>query len=149
MNKMTPTPSSGNGVLQAARSLVDAFARHDTPAYFAAFAPEASFIFHTHATVLPTRAAYQALWAEWERAIGFRVLSCRSQDARVQMLGQEGEVGVFCHQVHTVVGTHDGEMALDERETIVFQRGADGQWLAVHEHLSPMPPLSVASEVAA
>ncbi|MCX7277955.1 MAG: nuclear transport factor 2 family protein [Burkholderiales bacterium] len=138
---MATTPSHADGVLQAARTLVDAFSRHDTQAYFAAFAPEASFIFHTYATVLPTRAAYQALWAEWERAIGFRVLSCRSQDATVQMLG---EVGVFCHQVHTVVGTHDGEIALDERETIVFQRYADGQWLAVHEHLSPMP---VAAEV--
>lgn len=140
---MMPPSSSSDGVLQAARNLVDAFARHDTLAYFAAFAPEASFIFYTHATVLPTRAAYQALWAEWESAMGFRVLSCQSQHATVQMLG---EVSIFCHQVHTVVGTHDGEMALDERETIVFQRNADGRWLAVHEHLSPMP---VTTEMAA
>lgn len=121
-------------VLAAAGSLVTAFSRHDTQAYFDAFAPDASFIFHTHATVLATRAAYEQLWRDWEEDLGFRVVSCTSCDPVVQVLG---EVAVFHHRAQTVLSTHDGETTLDERETIVFQRNAHGHWLAVHEHLSP------------
>jgi ketosteroid isomerase-like protein len=36
------------------------------------------------------------------------------------------------------VATNAAEEALRERVTIVFARRA-GRWLAVHEHLSPMP----------
>jgi ketosteroid isomerase-like protein len=32
-----------------------------------------------------------------------------------------------------------GEHDLAERETIVFRREPAGEWLAVHEHLSPDP----------
>jgi hypothetical protein len=32
----------------------------------------------------------------------------------------------------------EGDATLNERETIVFHR-RDGQWIAVHEHLSPRP----------
>lgn len=133
---MLMTTSNEQAVWAAAQHLIQAFARHDTEAYFAAFAPEASFIFHTHGAVLPARAAYQALWAEWERDMGFRVRACSSYDQALQLLG---DTAVFHHRVHTVLGTNDGEIALDERETIVFHRQADGRWLAVHEHLSPLP----------
>lgn len=123
-------------VLAAAARLVDAFARHDTQAYFAAFAPEASFLFHSSAQRLDNRAAYQALWQQWERDFGFRVQRCASSEQQVQLLG---EVAIFTHNVDTVIATRDGEQQLQERETIVFHRNADGQWLAVHEHLSPLP----------
>lgn len=48
-----------------------------------------------------------------------------------------GETAVFTHDVETRVSTRDGEETLRERETIVFARQADGDRLAVHEHLSP------------
>jgi ketosteroid isomerase-like protein len=53
------------------------------------------------------------------------------------MLGDD--VGVFTHSVLTNVMMNEAETEQRERETIVFRRGADGRWLAVHEHLSPAP----------
>ena len=119
-------------VLDAAASLVDAFARHDVSAYFAAFRPDATFCFHTHPEVLRSRAEYEELWRSWEDD-GFRVLGCTSTDQHVQPLG---EVAVFTHHVATRLRTAGAEESLQERETIVFARGDTG-WLAVHEHLSP------------
>jgi ketosteroid isomerase-like protein len=120
-------------VLAAAAALVDAFGGHQVDAYFAAFRPDATFVFHTHPARLDSRAAYEALWASWEQD-GFRVLSCASSEQAVQDLG---DVAVFTHRVATRVRLDGVEEALDERETIVFTRSADG-WAAVHEHLSPV-----------
>ncbi|GAA2644608.1 YybH family protein [Paractinoplanes durhamensis] len=122
-------------VLQAARKLVDAFAAHDTAAYFGSFAADATFVFHTHERPLRSRADYEQLWYGWERD-GFRVLSCSSADQHVQ---EFGDVAVFSHRVRTVVLLAGAKQALDERETIVFHRAEDGRWLAVHEHLSATP----------
>ncbi|MBJ7279657.1 MAG: hypothetical protein JHD08_03635 [Candidatus Nanopelagicales bacterium] len=36
------------------------------------------------------------------------------------------------------MNTNDGEKSFQERETIVFHQ-VSGKWIAVHEHLSPMP----------
>ncbi len=119
-------------VLAAAEAVVDAFGRHDVPAYFAAFAPSATFTFHAHPEPLRSRAAYERLWRSWEQD-GFRVLSCASSDRLVQELG---DVAVFTHRVATRVRFGEVEEALDERETIVFARVGTG-WVAVHEHLSP------------
>jgi ketosteroid isomerase-like protein len=121
-------------VLAAAASLVEAFGRHDVEAYFAAFHPEATFVFYTHPTPLRSRAAYEELWRSWEQD-GFRVLSCASSDQHVQELG---DVAVFTHRVATRVRFGADEESLDERETIVFARSGEG-WVAVHEHLSPAP----------
>jgi uncharacterized protein (TIGR02246 family) len=121
-------------VLDAAQALVAAFGAHDTAAYFASFAPDATFVFHTHPEPLRSRAAYEELWASWEED-GFRVVSCVSSEQHVQVL--TGDVAVFTHRVHTVVRTGPEEESLDERETIVFRREPDGRWSAVHEHLSP------------
>ncbi len=123
-------------VLEAAATIVEAFAANRTEAYFDCFAPGATFVFHTTSEPLSSRAAYEELWATWQREDGFRVVSCASSDQQVQMLG---ETAVFTHRVRTVVASREGEDALDERETIVFTRGLDGRWLAVHEHLSPAP----------
>ena len=125
-------------VLEAADALIDAFARHDRDAYFAAFAPNASFVFHHVDTPLQSRAAYEALWREWERDQGFAVLGCESRERTVQSVG---DAVIFTHSVRTRVRTHQGTDELDERETIVFAR-AGHRWLAVHEHLSPMPARS-------
>lgn len=123
-------------VLRAAADLVAAFGGHRVAEYFACFDEAATFVFHNVHQRLRSRADYERLWAEWERDLGFRVLDCRSTDQAVNVLG---DVAVFTHDVRTTTRTTDGEETLLERETIVFRRSADGRWLAVHEHLSPMP----------
>ena len=124
-----------DGVLAAAARLVDAFSRHDTEAYFAAFAADASFIFHNLDRVLTSRDAYRDEWGLWEERDGFRVLSCRSTDQRIQMAG---EVAVFTHVVETNLSVGGETMTNRERETIVFRREAS-EWIAFHEHLSAFP----------
>jgi len=122
-------------VSAAAAAIVAAFGRHDPTAYFALFAPEATFVFHTTPQRLDSRAEYQAEWAKWEKNDGFRVLSCKSSDQRVQVLG---DAAVFTHTVVTEISTRQGPTTMRERETIVFRREG-GKWIAVHEHLSPLP----------
>ncbi|HEY1104947.1 MAG TPA: nuclear transport factor 2 family protein [Agromyces sp.] len=131
---MTTREPTVDEVLAAADAIVDAFAATDGPRYFAGFAADASFMFHTEAARLDDRAAYEALWAEWT-AGGWRVLSCESSNRLVQTYPGGA---VFSHDVATRVDTGDGEDAYAERETIVFRVDGDGL-LAVHEHLSPMP----------
>lgn len=127
------TPTEGE-VQAAASAIVDAFAATDGERYFALFAPEATFVFHTEPDRLNDRAAYEALWREWV-ASGWRVTSCASSDPHVQLLPGGA---VFTHSVSTSVDTADGPESYNERETIVFR--ADGDALiAVHEHLSPQP----------
>ncbi len=121
-------------VRAAADSIVAAFGRQDSSAYFSRFDPEASFVFHTTPRRLNSRAEYEAEWQSW-KTIGFSVRSCSSSDQRVQLVG---DVAIFTHAVRTEVTTREGNSTLLERETIVFQR-QDGRWIAVHEHLSPQP----------
>ncbi len=118
----------------AAQTLVAAFAAHDTEAYFAAFAEDASFVFHNVPGWVTSRAQYRALWQEWE-AEGFAVLGCRSLDGHTTLLTDD--VAVFTHRVRTRLAGESAE--LRERETIVLRRDPVGGWLAVHEHLSPDP----------
>lgn len=126
-------PQTEAAVLAAADAIVDDFGHHRTAAYFAGFADDATFVFHTHGRRLESRADYEALWAQWERVDGFRVHGCRSSDRRVQVLG---DVAIFTHAVHSTIELGGEVSQVDERETIVFQQ-RDGRWLAVHEHLSP------------
>jgi ketosteroid isomerase-like protein len=117
--------------MQAAVDVIEAFGSHDTARYFDGFAPEATFLFHAEPELLPSRAAYEAMWADWEQD-GFRVLSCRSLNPRLDLITDD--VAVFTHSVRTrLAGVEDEQR---ERETIVLRRGADGRWLGVHEHLS-------------
>lgn len=127
--------STQQTVMQAANALVSAFGRHDVAAYFAAFAEDASFLFHNHPARLENRAAYQALWQQWEAEAGFRVLACQSTAQHVQLLGA---LALFTHQVNTTVRLNGVSQQLQERESILFRQEADGRWLAVHEHLSPL-----------
>ncbi|MCZ4088630.1 YybH family protein [Sinorhizobium psoraleae] len=125
-----------SAVLDAADALVGAFGRHDREAYFAAFTPEATFLFHNLDRTLGSRAAYEAEWTLWEERDGFRVLACRSRDRRVHLLG---DVAIFTHVVETELSVCGERVTNNERETIVFSRDAAGCWLAVHEHLSAIP----------
>ncbi|MDD1509283.1 YybH family protein [Pseudomonas sp. CNPSo 3701] len=118
-------------VLKAAAELVDAFAHNDTPRYFGCFSEDATFVFHTLAQPLLSRAAYQAVWQQWQ-AEGFAVLDCRSSNGHVSL---HGDVAIFIHDVATHLRVAGEEQHLNERETIVF-RHQYGRWLACHEHLS-------------
>lgn len=129
------SPTTGlttHDVLAAADRLVAAFAATETDAYFACFDPSASFVFHTEAERLDSRAAYEALWKEWV-ASGWRVEECASTDRLVQV---HGDTAVFSHSVRTVTSADGRRTTVLERETIVFVRRGD-ELVAVHEHLSP------------
>ena len=120
-------------VLEAADRLVGAFGEGRVDDYFACFHPEATFVFYTTDGRLESAAAWRELWDTLEREEDFKVLECHSSARRVQDLC---ETAVFTHDVETRVSTRSGEETLHERETIVFAREG-GDWLAVHEHLSP------------
>ena len=124
-----------DGVLAAAARLVDAFSRHDTETYFAAFAVDASFIFPNLERVLTSRSAYRDEWRLWEERDSFRVLGCRSTDQRIQVAG---DAAVFSHTVETDISMSGEKITNRERETIVFRREG-GEWIAFHEHLSVLP----------
>ncbi len=121
-------------VLEAADRLVGAFGDGRVEEYFACFHPRATFVFYTTDRRLESTAEWRELWDTLERDEGFEVLECNSRGRRVQDLG---DTAVFTHDVRTRVSTHAGEETLHERETIVFAREESGNWLAVHEHLSP------------
>ena len=123
-------------VAATAAALVDAFGRHDKSAYFAFFAPDASFIFHTTDAVVRSRQEYEMLWDSWETD-GFQVLSCQSIDPDVHLVTKD--VAVFTHRVRTKLRFGGDPELLGERESILFCRSEAGTWLAVHEHLSPDP----------
>jgi len=130
---------TADAVRSAATALVTAFGAHDREAYFASFAPSASFLFHNVDHVVASRADYETLWRSWE-ADGFKVLGCASSNGAVTMVSDE--IGVFIHTVRTTVADTAGPLVLGERETIIFQL-IDGRWLGVHEHLSIDPSFSV------
>jgi kynurenine formamidase/ketosteroid isomerase-like protein len=132
-----PGALSREEVQEAADRLVAAFAATDTEAYFAAFSPQATFIFHPEAQRLGSRSAYRTLWDSW-LAGGWRVLECRSSEQDIQLLGA---TAVFSHRVATTVqiDREGGRDTSDERETIIFSRAADGGIVCVHEHLSACP----------
>lgn len=128
---MSTTPTH-EAVLAAADAIIDAFRATETEAYFAGFAPDASFIFHPEPARLDSRADYEALWAGWV-ATGWRVTSCASTDRLVQVFPGGA---VFSHTVATSVDSAEGADSYLERESIVFTVGDDGSLVAIHEHLS-------------
>lgn len=130
-----PRTPSREEVETAASAIVDAFAATDRDRYFATFAPETTFVFHTEPARLDDRGAYERLWKEWV-ASGWRVVSCASSDRHVQPFPGGA---VFSHSVDTTVETPDGQESYRERETIVFRTDPGQGLVAVHEHLSPMP----------
>ncbi|MDF9752065.1 cyclase family protein [Arthrobacter sp. ES3-54] len=137
LQSTAPGALSREEVQEAADRLVAAFAATDTEAYFAAFSPQATFIFHPEAQSLGSRSAYRTLWDSW-LASGWRVLDCRSSEQDIQLLGA---TAVFSHRVATTVqiDREGGRDTSDERETIIFSRALDGSIVCVHEHLSACP----------
>ena len=85
-----------------AESLVAAFAASDATAYFAHFHRDATFLFHDTPGLVGSRADYEALWTQWEREDGFRVLTCESTDQHVQ---EHGDLAVFTHAVPDAEGS--------------------------------------------
>ncbi|WP_427869608.1 YybH family protein [Leucobacter luti] len=131
----TRTPSEAE-VLAAADAIIEAFAATDTAAYFAGFAPDASFIFHPEPARLDSRAAYEQLWAGW-LASGWKVTACSSTDRLVQVFPGGA---VFSHTVATSIDSADGPDSYVERESIIFRVDDAGSGLvAIHEHLSTVP----------
>ncbi|WLQ39484.1 nuclear transport factor 2 family protein [Streptomyces laculatispora] len=116
-----------------ADALVAAFAEGRLDDYFGAFAPDATFVFHSTPQRLGSTAEYRALWQEWVDQDDFRILGCVSTGQLIQHLGS---TAVFSHDVETTISTTEGRETVHERETIVFARAEDGSWPAVHEHLS-------------
>lgn len=134
---MTGAQADLDAVGAAADQLVAAFAAHDVEAYFAAFAPDATFLFHSSPEMLGSRAEYEAEWSSWE-SDGFHVEGCDTRDRRIDVVAPG--VAVMTHRVRTrLAGVEEVQ---HERETIVLVRGDDGDWLAVHEHLSLDPDLT-------
>lgn len=127
---MTGQPLEADA-LTAADRIIDNFGLHRRDAYFAGFAPEATFLLHNVDHRLESRAAYEELWAEWE-SDGFRVGGCASTNRRIQVFGT---VAVFSHDVETESELGGVTAITHERETIVLELIA-GTWLGVHEHLS-------------
>ena len=131
---MTDANADLSAVTAAADRLLVAFSSHDREGYFACFAPDATFLFHTSPEVLGTRADYEQEWAVWE-AEGFHVDGCSTSDRRIDLVASD--VAILTHRVHTrLAGMPDVQR---ERESIVFRRLTDDTWLAVHEHLSADP----------
>lgn len=121
-------------IRDAAQAIVRAFRDNDEDAYFAGFAPECSFAFHTDQQALLGRDAWRDAWREL-RASGWRVDACETQWDHVQPVG---DGGIYLHELTTTAGEPGAEETYRERETIVFER-RDGRLVAVHEHLSPVP----------
>lgn len=126
-------------VTRAVTAIVEAFGDGRLDDYFGCFAPDATFVFYTTPERLMSVEEYRALWDRWVADDGFRVVSCRTSDTYVQRFG---DMAVVTHSVETRISTNEGEDTMQERETIVMARGADGRWLGVHEHLSPQPESS-------
>lgn len=122
-------------IAAAAAEIVEAFRANDEERYFAGFAAECSFAFHTDEQILLGREQWRAAWRQLVDD-GWRVVDCRSLVTHVQPLG--ADAGVFLHELETTSEQGGRRETYRERETIVFER-RDGRLTAVHEHLSPLP----------
>jgi ketosteroid isomerase-like protein len=118
--------------LAAVDAIITHFGNHERDAYFAGFAPEATFLFYTTPNRVESRAAYEKLWDEWETEAGFHVLSCSSSNRRIQVFGT---TAVFSHDVDTTLTMDGATESVAERESIILEL-RDGHWLGIHEHLS-------------
>ncbi|MDN6605501.1 nuclear transport factor 2 family protein [Brevibacterium sp.] len=129
---------------RAADAIVDAFATTDTKAYFAAFGPDASFIFHPEGRRFDSRAEFEEIWNSW-LSDGWPVADCVSSNRLVQTFPGGA---VFSHTVETPVTTADGTQSYRERESIIFCHLGEGNLVAIHEHLSTVPDAGDADAAA-
>lgn len=134
MSEETVRAAAEEEVLAAYTQILDAFAAGRVTEYFSRFHERASFLFWDE-HLLGSRQEYRRRWEEWEEEDGFRVLGADASDVRVSVFG---DTAIVTHTIETETETHEGAETVSERESIVFAR-EDGRWLAVHEHLSPLP----------
>ncbi|KAA8732421.1 nuclear transport factor 2 family protein [Acinetobacter qingfengensis] len=120
--------------LMVANEIITAFGQHQTAQYFALFEPEAQFIFYTHHEKLNSRMAYEMLWTQWEEQHRFKILNCESLHQAITL---HENIAVFTHEVRTTVQWENAINSINEAETIILKRNAQGLWRAIHEHLSP------------
>jgi ketosteroid isomerase-like protein len=85
--------------------------------------------------MIPNRYEYQKIWREWEENLEFKVMGCVSKNQNWQYFQN---TAIFTHQVETQLKTIDGQQTINEKESIVFQLQDNGEWLCIHEHLSPL-----------
>ncbi len=143
--RQTPGPAAENNTasenntaepLAAVDTIIENFGHHRRDAYFAGFAADATFLFHTMPNRLDSRAAYEQVWDSWESDNGFQVHSATSTNRRIQVFGDgAGHTAIFSHDVLTELTLDGMRETVAECETIVLER-RDGVWLCVHEHLS-------------
>ncbi|TDW29408.1 nuclear transport factor 2 family protein [Cryobacterium psychrophilum] len=139
----TTVPGSAEAnALAAVDAIIDNFRSHRKAAYFAGFAEDATFLFHTTPHRIDGRAGYEALWTEWETNDGFRVHDATSTNRRIQVFGS---TAVFSHDVETTLETNGDILTVNERESIILER-SDDAWLCVHEHLSIASPDMIETE---
>ena len=123
--------------MAAASRLLNHFAQGDVEGYFACFAPEATFVFHSVPERFPSTQAYREAWYQWVKDLDLQILGCDSFEQEVHLIAPEVALFVHCVRVHA--STRAGKETRNERETIVFARQKDGRWLGMHEHLSRNP----------
>lgn len=121
--------------LTAAMAIIENFGKHRSAEYFAGFAEDATFIFHSTPDFLESRVAYESLWRQWELERGFKVARCIPTNRDIQL---RGDVAIFSHDVETRVEIDGNTETLLERETMVLENQPTG-WICIHEHLSAMP----------
>jgi ketosteroid isomerase-like protein len=141
---MTNPTITVDDIAAAAQAIVTAYAANDEADYFARFAPDCSFAFHTDGEIHTARDEWQQGWREL-RAEGWEVVDCHSLVTHIQLIP---EGGIFVHELETTARTGDETETYKERETIVFTR-RDGELIAIHEHLSTIDEAPAAASEAA
>ena len=94
---MTTDRTHPRGGVEAASDIVRGLRRNRRQRYFAAFAPDATFVFHTEPARLDDRATYEPSGPSWVDG-GWRVTSCTSSD---QLAEPFPGGAVFSHSVDT------------------------------------------------
>ena len=123
-----------NEVLEAYERLVSAF--REGRDKFGSFADEATIV--DGGRWFGSLAEYRAAWDAWIEDIGHLPVHL-SVDTRVMSLQVLGDTAVLVHSIESREVADAAEETEREIETIVFSRQPGGEWLVVHQHLSPRP----------
>ena len=123
-----------NEVLTAYEQLVSAF--REGRDKFGSFADEATVV--DGGRWFGTLAEYRAAWDAWVDDVRHLPVpaSVQTQVLSLQVLGDSA---ILVHSIESQERADARKEREREIETIVFARQQDGQWLIVHQHLSPQP----------
>jgi len=108
----------------------------DLDAYFAGFAPDATFVFHDEERRLESPGEYRALLEERIAGSGLRFLDRRRSEVRVQRW-EDGAVVSFLDEA-TYEWEGDRETTRGRASWVLRREG--GRWVVVHVHISPAEP---------